>query len=67
MQLLGMPRHVLLQEAAREASKEERVNGHRVKGEYHPVVESEKQVRREAVEQVILQALRQLQEKEPAE
>lgn len=52
------------QEAAREASREERVKGYRVKVEYQPVAESEKQVRREAVGQVILQALRRLKDKE---
>ncbi len=52
----------LEQEAAREASKEERVKGYRVKVEYQPVAESEKQVRREAVGQVILQALRRLKD-----
>ena len=57
----------LEQEAARDASKEERVKGYRVKVEYQPVAESEKQVRREAVGQVILQALRRLKGKDPAE
>ena len=51
------------QEAAQGASKEERVKGYRVKVEYQPVGESEQQARREAVGQVILQALRRLREK----
>lgn len=55
------------QEAAREASREERVKGYRVKVEYQPVAEREKQERREAVGQVILQALRRLKDKDPAE
>ena len=56
----------LEQEAAREASKEERVKGYRVKVEYQPLAESEKQVRREAVGQVILQALRRLKDNAPS-
>lgn len=39
----------LEQEAARDASKEERVKGFRVKVEYQPVAEGEKQVQRDAV------------------
>ena len=53
----------LEQEAAREASKEERVKGYRVKVEYQPVTEGEKQVRREAIGQVVVQALRRLKDK----
>ena len=52
----------LEQEAAREASKEERVKGYRVKVEYQPVADDEKKVRREAVGQVILQTLRRLKD-----
>ena len=50
-------------EAAREAGTEDRVKGYRVKVEYQPVAENEKQARRAAVGQVILQALRRLKEK----
>ena len=38
--------------------------GDRVKVEYQPAAESEKQVRREAAGQVILQALRRLKDQE---
>jgi hypothetical protein len=44
-----------------------KVKGYHVNGEYQPVAENEKQVQREAVGQVILQALRRLKEKGPAE
>lgn len=57
----------LEQEAAREASNEERVKGYRVNVEYQPVTEGEKQAKREAVGQVVLQALRRLKDKDPAE
>ena len=55
----------LEQEAAREASKEERVKGYRVKVEYQPVDDEEKKVRREAVGLVVLQALRRMKNKVP--
>ena len=42
------------------------MKGYRVKVEYQPVVESKKQVRREAVGQVIHHALRRLKEQELA-
>jgi hypothetical protein len=45
------------EEAAREASREERVKGYKVKVEYKPTAEKEKKERREAVGQVIAQAL----------
>ncbi len=50
----------LEEESAFEASKEERVKGYKVKVKYHPVGETEKRTKREAVGQVILQALRRL-------
>ncbi len=39
-----------------------RVNGYRVKAQYQPVAETEKITRRDAVGQVILQALRRMKE-----
>lgn len=50
-------------ETASRASKEERVKGYKVKVQYQPVAETEKRTKREAVAQVILQALRRLKEK----
>ena len=56
------PFFYLEQKAASWASKEERIKGYRVKVQYQPVVESEKKTRREAVGEVILQALRRMKE-----
>jgi len=50
----------LEEEAASEAGKEERVKGYKVKVQYQPVEEAEKRTKREAVAQVIVQALRRL-------
>lgn len=50
----------LEEQAAGEASKEERVKGYKVKVEFQPVAEAEKRTKREAVAQVIFQALRRL-------
>ena len=55
----------LEKQAAREENREERVKGYRVKVEYQPVADNEKQVRREAVGQVILPALRRLSPNPP--
>jgi len=52
----------LEKEAAALSGKEERVKGYRVKVQYQPVVEAEKNTRREAVGQVILQALKRMKE-----
>ena len=52
----------LEQEVARETSTEEQIKGYRVKVVYQPVAESEKQVRQEAVGQVILRAFRRLRD-----
>lgn len=52
----------LEKEAASRAGKEERVRGYRVKVNYQPVVENEKNTRREAVGQVMLQALKRMKE-----
>jgi hypothetical protein len=48
--------------AAAESSKEDRIKGYRVRVQYQPVKESEKKVRREAVAQVMLQALKRVRE-----
>jgi hypothetical protein len=53
---------VLEKEAAAWAGKEERIKGYRVKVQYQPVMEAEKKIKREAVGQVILQALRRMKE-----
>jgi len=53
----------LEEEAALEESKEERVKGYKVKVRYKPIGEEEKKTKREAVGQVILQALRRLGKK----
>ncbi len=53
----------LEKEAANSISKEERVKGYKVKVQYQPVPETEKKTKREAVGQVILQALRRLKGK----
>jgi hypothetical protein len=52
----------LEKEAASMSGKEERVKGYRVKVQYQQVAETEKNTRREAVGQVILQALRRMKE-----
>jgi DNA helicase HerA-like ATPase len=59
--LFFQPEELLLfleEEAAGEAATEERVKGYRVKVQYQPVKETEKKAKRQAVAQVILQALR---------
>ncbi len=53
----------LEEEAASGKGKEERVKGYKVKVRYQPVGETEKKAKREAVGQVILQALRRLRKK----
>ena len=57
----------LEREAAEESNREETVKGYRVKVQYQPVDEAEKRAKREAVAQVILQALRRLKDKDPTE
>jgi hypothetical protein len=52
----------LEKEAAAFAGKEERIKGYKVKVQFQPVREAEKKTRREAVGQVILQALRRMKE-----
>jgi hypothetical protein len=52
----------LEKEAAAFAGKEERIKGYRVKVQYQPVMEGEKKTKREAVGQVILQALRRMKD-----
>ena len=52
----------LEKEAASFAGKEERIKGYKVKVHYQPVVEADKKIKREAVGQVILQALRRMKE-----
>ncbi len=54
----------LERKAAGEASKEERVKGYKVKVQFQPVAEAEKKTKREAVAQVIVQALRRLKKGE---
>jgi hypothetical protein len=56
------PFFYLEKEAAAWAGKEERIKGYKVKVQYQPVMEAEKKVKREAVGQVILQALRRMKE-----
>jgi hypothetical protein len=41
-------------------AKEERVKGYKVKVEYQPVEEEEEKLKREAIAQVVLQALQRL-------
>ena len=53
----------LEESAAAEASKEDRIKGYKVSVQYQPVKESEKRAKREAVAQVILQALKRMREK----
>jgi len=50
----------LEEEAAKEAGKEERVKGYRVKVKYQPVNAAEKQTKREAVAKVIIGALKRM-------
>jgi hypothetical protein len=50
----------LEEKAATEASKEGRIKGYKVRVQYQPVKESEKKARREAVAQVMLQALKRM-------
>lgn len=50
----------LEQEAASSINKEERVKGYKVKVKYQPVQAEEKKNKREAVGQVLLQALKRL-------
>jgi hypothetical protein len=49
-------------EVAGEVATEERVKGYRVKVQYQPVKEDEKKAKRQAVAQVILQALRRMKD-----
>ena len=51
------------EQAAKELVREERVKGYRVKVQYQAVSEAEKQKKRDAVAQVIGQALRRMKEK----
>lgn len=53
----------LEKEAAEAASEEARVKGYKVKVQYQPVKEEEKKAKREAVAQVILQAMKRMKEK----
>lgn len=46
-----------------EASKEERLKGYKIKVQYQPVQDMEKKTKREAIGQVILQALRRIKDK----
>lgn len=55
----------LEEEAALGASREERVKGYKVKVQYQPVRETEKRAKREAIAQVILQALGRGKGKKP--
>jgi len=60
------PEELLLfleEETAAEMTKEERVKGYKVKVQYQATSEDEKKVKREAVAQVILQALKRMREK----
>jgi len=50
-------------EAAKEAGKEERVKGYKVKVKYQPVKETDKQTKREAVAKVIIGALKRMEGK----
>jgi len=53
----------LEKEAAEAASEEARVKGYKVKVQYQPIKEEEKKAKREAVAQVILQAMKRMKEK----
>jgi hypothetical protein len=55
--------HYLDELEAAEQSKEERVKGYRVKVQYTATKEEEKKAKREAVAQVILQAMKRMKEK----
>lgn len=50
----------LEKKVASEGNKEDRVKGYKVKVQYQPVQDSEKKTKREAVAQVILQALKRM-------
>ena len=50
----------LEEQEASQASKEERVKGYKVKVKYQPVKETEKKSKREAVAQVVVQALKRM-------
>jgi len=54
----------LEEEAASELSKEERIKGYKVKVQYQAASEDEKKVKREAVANVIVQALKRMKKKE---
>ncbi len=53
----------LEKEAAEALTEEARVKGYKVKVQYQPVKEEEKKAKREAVAQVILQAMKRMKEK----
>ena len=53
----------LEEEAASELSKEERIKGYKVKVQYQAASDEEKKVKRDAVAQVIIQALKRMKEK----
>ena len=53
----------LEKEVASKAGKEERVKGYKVKVQYQPVQETEKKTKREAVANVIIQALKRMKNK----
>jgi hypothetical protein len=55
--------HYLNELEAAEQSKEERVKGYRVKVQYKATKEEEKKAKREAVAQVILQAMKRMKDK----
>ena len=60
------PEELLLfleEETAAELTKEERVKGYKVKVQYQTASDAEKKVKREAVAQVILQAMKRMREK----
>jgi predicted lipid-binding transport protein (Tim44 family) len=60
------PEHLffyLEKEAVEAASEEARVRGYKVKVHYQPVNEAEKKAKREAVANVIIQALKRMKEK----
>jgi len=52
----------LEEEAAAEMTKEKRVKGYKVKVQYQPIKEEDKKAKREAVAQVILQAMKRMKE-----
>ena len=64
--LFFQPEELLLyfeEAAAAEISKEERIKGYKVKVTYQATKEEEKKAKREAIAQVILQALKRMREK----